>query len=140
MELQLIVRTDLISISYDAANAWLYADWRGEHNQETSQAGCMLMLQALRQQPCAKILNDNSGITRTTVQPTLWGAWWLEEMMRAGLEHVAWVMPREFEARRLTESMLLQIKKPVVGTFDDVATAYVWLQRQSQRVPNHPMM
>ncbi|UYZ58160.1 hypothetical protein [Hymenobacter latericus] len=140
MQLQLVAHTDLVSVSYDATNAWLYADWRGQHNQHTSQAGCMLLLEALRRQPCSKLLNDNSGITHTTVQPTLWGAWWLEEMLRAGLEYVAWVFPREFEARHLTENTLLLIQKPIVSTFNDVASAYVWLQRQSQPVPSHPMM
>ncbi|KUG09943.1 hypothetical protein [Solirubrum puertoriconensis] len=140
MELQLIAQTELITISYDTTNEWLYVDWRGEHDQETSQAGCMLMLEAMRQRPCSKILNDNSNITRTTVQLTLWGAWWLEEMMRAGLEYVAWVLPREFEARRATESTLMVIQKPVVSTFDDVASAYMWLRRLNPQVPSHPMM
>jgi hypothetical protein len=130
MQLTPILDTPGISIGHDAQNQWLYVDWRGEHTQESSQAGCMLMLDSLRAFPCHKILNDNSNITRTTVQLTLWGAWWLEEMERAGLQYVAWVYPRDFAARQVTEETVLRIVRPMVGTFDDVATAYMWLQRQ----------
>ncbi len=90
----------------------------------------MLMLDSLRAFPCHKILNDNSNITHTSVQLTLWGAWWLEEMQRAGLQYVAWVYPRDFAARQATEATVLRIMQPVVGTFDDVATAYMWLRQQ----------
>jgi hypothetical protein len=130
MQLLPIVDVPSIYIGYDAQNQWLYVDWKGEHTQDSSQECCLLMLDSLRAWPCQKILNDNSGITRTSVQLTVWGAWWLEEMMRAGLQYVAWVFPRDFAARQATEKVLLSIMQPTVGTFDDVASAYVWLQQQ----------
>ncbi|SNC77258.1 hypothetical protein SAMN06265337_3841 [Hymenobacter gelipurpurascens] len=134
MQLHPILDTPAIAIGYDSDNQWLYTDWKGEHDQESSQQGRLLILECLRKHPCHKILNDNSSITRTTVQLSVWGAWWLEEMMRAGLEYVAWVYPRNFEARQATEATLLLIQKPVVVSFDDVATAYLWLQKQGQKV------
>jgi hypothetical protein len=133
MQLQLILDTPGITISYDVDNQWLYADWKGEHDQESSQECCMLLLDSLRQRPCHKLLNDNSSISRTTVQLSVWGAWWLEEMMRAGLQYVAWIYPRDFAARQSTEATLALIQRPVVMSFDDVATAYLWLQKQLAR-------
>jgi hypothetical protein len=130
MPLQFFVNTPGLSIGYDHVNDWLYTDWRGAHDQDSSQAACLLMLDALRAHPCRKILNDNSSVTRQTMQLSLWGAWWLEEMMNAGLEYVAWVFPRDFEARVATEQTVGRIQRPVVATFDDVASAYVWLQQQ----------
>lgn len=130
MQLTTIVDTPGIFIGYDDQNQWIYTDWKGEHDQDSSQRACMLMLDALRANPCAKILNDNSSITRTTVQLSLWGAWWLEEMLGAGLQYIAWVYPRNFEARLQTEATVKFIQRPVVGTFDDVASAYIWLQQQ----------
>ncbi|GAB3829205.1 hypothetical protein [Hymenobacter jeollabukensis] len=126
-----LVDTPGLVISHDAANEWLYCDWRGLHDQESSQAACLLMLEALRRQPCRKILNDNSGVTRQTMQLTLWGAWWLEEMTSAGLQYLAWVFPRDFMMRQHTEQALQHIERPVVVAFGDVASAYVWLQQQS---------
>ncbi|TGE26443.1 hypothetical protein [Hymenobacter metallicola] len=70
MQLLSVVDEPGIYIGYDAHNQWLYVDWKGEHTQDSSQQACMLMLESLRQYPCPKILNDNSSITRTTVQLT----------------------------------------------------------------------
>ncbi|OGX83043.1 hypothetical protein BEN48_04635 [Hymenobacter glacialis] len=109
-------------------------DWRGEYDQDATHAACLLMLQALQNRPCAKILNDNSNITRTTMKLTAWGAQWLEEMHNAGLEYIAWVLPSSLLARQAVETATHYLQAPQVGTFDDVASAYVWLQQQ-QPVP-----
>ncbi|OGX86206.1 hypothetical protein BEN47_01215 [Hymenobacter lapidarius] len=108
-------------------------DWRGEHNQDTTHAACLLMLQALQGRPCAKILNDNSNITHTTMTLTEWGLRWLEEMRNAGLEYIAWVLPSSLLARQAVENTVHYLEAPQVGTFDDVASAYVWLQQQQQQ-------
>jgi hypothetical protein len=134
MQLHVIVDTPGISIGYDEANQWLYVDWKGEHDQDSSQACCLLMLDSLRAYPCAKILNDNSSISRTTMQLSLWGAWWIEEMRNAGLQCIAWVLPRSLVARQTTEAIVQAVENPHIGTFDDVASAYVWLQQQPVRV------
>ncbi|UOQ73569.1 hypothetical protein [Hymenobacter cellulosilyticus] len=133
MQLQTLIDEPRIYIGYDEQNQWLYADWKGEHTQDSSQECCLLLLDSLRARPCAKVLNDNSSITRTTVELTEWGAWWLQEMRRAGLQYVAWVFPRDFAARQATEKVLGYITQPTVGAFDDVASAYVWLQQQPVR-------
>jgi hypothetical protein len=129
MQLRLIIDTAQITISFDEDNQWLYVDWKGEHTSESSQECCMLMLEALRANPCDKILNDNSSISRTTVQMSLWGAWWLEEMRNAGLRYVAWIYSRNFDARQETEAIIQRILDPIVVSFDDVASAYMWLKQ-----------
>jgi hypothetical protein len=136
MQLQAIVDSPEIFIGHDAENRWLYVDWKGEHDQESSQAACLLMLDSLRTWPCHKILNDNSSITRTSMQLSLWGAWWIEEMRAAGLQFIAWVLPRNLVARHTTETTVHAIEQPLVGTFDDIASAYVWLQQQQPRLNN----
>lgn len=130
MQLHSIIDSPALFIGHDAQNQWLYVDWRGEHDQESSQAACLLMLDSLRVWPCGKILNDNSSITRTNMQLTLWGSWWLDEMRTAGLECLAWVLPRDLLSRQSVEMAVNVIERPRVGTFDDVASAYVWLQQQ----------
>jgi hypothetical protein len=139
MNLDTIVDQASIFIGYDATNHWLYVDWKGEHTSASSQAACMLMLESLRARPCAKILNDNSNITHTTISITPWATWWLGEMLQAGLKYIAWIYPRNFEARQQTEAIMQRIERPVVATFDDVASAYVWLQQQAVPAPppNH---
>lgn len=135
MDLDTIIDQASIYIGYDTTNHWLYVDWRGEHTQASSQAACMLMLQSMHTRPCAKILNDNSSITRTTAMLTPWGTWWLTEMLRAGLAYIAWVYPRNFEARQQMDMAMQRTERPVVAGFDDVASAYVWLQKQVVPAP-----
>ena len=130
MQLELIADSTGLTISYDHANQWLYADWYGEHSQETSREACVLLLEQLRLHPTPKILNDNSRIIQTTVEMSEWGAWWLGEMRMAGLAALAWVYPRNFAAREATNAVLAHIQHPVIATFDEVASAYLWLQAQ----------
>ena len=61
---------------------------------------------------------------------TGWGVWWLEEMRTAGLLFLAWVLPKDLLARQVAETTVHSIEQPRVGTFDDVASAYGWLQQQ----------
>lgn len=136
MQLHPIVNSPELFIGHDAENQWLYVDWKGEHDQDTSQACCMLMLDSLRAWPCHKILNDNSSISRTTVQLSEWGAWWIGEMRTAGLQHIAWVLPRTLIARQSVERVVVAVETPRIATFDDVASAYVWLQQQPVTQPS----
>jgi hypothetical protein len=132
MQLKAIIDCPELFIGYDTTNDWLYVDWKGEYNQDSSQVTCELMLDCLRSWPCHKILNDNSNITRTSLQLTRWGIRWLEEMRLVGLQYIAWVLPPSLLARQAVETIVHAIEAPLVGTFDDVASAYVWLQQQQQ--------
>jgi hypothetical protein len=128
MHLQPLVDTDGILIAYDQDNGWLYVDWKGVHTPESSRLGCIMMLECLRQRPCPKILNDNSSIIRTEFHLTEWSMHWLRDMHAAGLEALAWVYPQHFNSRAATESTLGRITQPILATFDDLATAYLWLK------------
>ncbi|RYU80102.1 hypothetical protein [Hymenobacter persicinus] len=138
MNLIPLIDTAGISIAFDQDNGWLYSDWKGVHDQDSSRQGCLLMLEALRRQPCRKILNDNSNIIHTSFQITEGGIAWLREMRAAGLECLAWVYPRHFESRQATEGLLPLLGPPAVVGFEDLATAYMWLKKYELRnlVPN----
>ncbi|GGG47987.1 hypothetical protein [Hymenobacter glacieicola] len=126
----IIVDSPGITISYDYLNQWLYVNWWGEHNQESTRAACSLILQALSEWPTAKILNDNSNITRAAMQLTAWGIAWLRDMYAAGLRYLAWVYAPNFQGREASEEMRRYIEKPLVVTFDDIDSAYAWLRLQ----------
>jgi len=119
-----------VAISYDRDNDWIYADWYGVHTRETAQAVCLLLLAQLRAHATTRILNDNSRILHTTVEPGEWSMWWLGEMRAAGLTALAWVYPPGFAARRSTDALLLSVAHPLIATFDDLASAFCWLRSQ----------
>jgi hypothetical protein len=99
-----LVDTPSLSISYDSDNQWQYVEWKGKHDPVSSWAACMLMLDTLRAFPCSKILNDNSGITRTTMQLSARSLDWLTQMHAAGLQCMAWVLPQKLASRRLPKA------------------------------------
>jgi hypothetical protein len=135
MQLHPLVESAGISISYDCTNEWLYADWKGLHDQASSRAACLQLLECLRTQPCRKILNDNFHISHSSMRLTQWGSWWLNEMQKAGLQYIAWVLPQNILARQATETTVKSISNPVVATFDDLASACLWLQKAHEVPP-----
>ena len=130
MELHPLVDSPAVFIAHDSVNHCLYADWRGDYTQETSRSTCRMLLAVQQQRPCPKLLNDYSGMTRSTVQFTQWGAQWLAEMQAAGLRCIAWVLPNDPLVRQVTEDLVQAIETPRVVAFQDVASAYSWLRQQ----------
>ena len=130
--LQTIVDSPALFIGRDEPNRWLYVDLRGTYDGPLAQAACEQLLASLRQWPCQKILSDGTNILALHMSRTHWGSRWLEEMKTAGLRYYAWVLPRSLQARHATEERVHPISNPLVGTFDDIASAYLWLQQQRE--------
>lgn len=126
----IIVDTPGLAISYDYTDQWLYVNWRGEHDQESTRAGCAVMLEALSQWPTAKILNDNTNITRAALRFTAWGVAWLQDMYASGLRYLAWVYAAEFDNRQASEKLVRLMTHPTVASFDTIESAREWLSQQ----------
>ncbi len=133
LSMQTVFDSPTLFIGHDEPNRWLYVDLRGSYDASLAQAACEQMLASLRQWPCQKILTDGTNILAVHMQRTHWGARWLEEMQTAGLRYFAWVLPLSLQARHATEERIYPITTPSVGTFDDVASAYLWLQQQREQ-------
>ncbi|MFC6222972.1 hypothetical protein ACFP2F_06950 [Hymenobacter artigasi] len=131
--MQPILDSPALFIGHDEPNRWLYVDLRGNYDGPLAQAACEQMLASLRQWPCQKILSDSTNVLTVHLQHTQWGTQWLEEMQTAGLRYFAWVLPHSLQARHATEERMCLITKPLVGTFDDVASACLWLQQQREQ-------
>jgi hypothetical protein len=130
--LQTVVDSPVLFIGRDELNRWLYVDLRGPYDGPLAQAACEHMLVCLRQWPCQKILTDGTNVLAVHMQRTHWGHRWLEEMQAAGLRYFAWVLPLSLQARHATEERVYAISSPLVGTFDDIASACLWLQQQRE--------
>ncbi|MBT9393626.1 hypothetical protein KLP40_10675 [Hymenobacter sp. NST-14] len=133
MPLLPVLEAPEIIISYDTENQWLYADWQGEHTQDSARVGCHHIQTALGQYPTSKLLNDNSNLSRPQMQLTEWGVNWLREMYGQGLRFVAWVYAPDYPGRKPSDALVRYLEKPTVLAFDDVATAFLWLSRQQVR-------
>lgn len=130
MALRLLHQNEYISLYFDYANDWLYADWTGDQTGESVKAGCLRMLDLLRQEQCHKVLNDNRRVTSMWLDASEWGGKeWFPAMAEAGLEYFAWIYSPNVYSRLSTDLTLEHTTRPVVLTFDNPETAASWLRQ-----------
>lgn len=131
MSLQNLPDGPYVTISYDSQNEWIYADWHGNHNLASVQQGCREMLRLMVEHGSSKVLNDNTYVTSTWSEAAEWGGTeWFPAMTAAGLKFFAWIYSPNVYSR-LSTDLTLQFMSgtPIVGTFDDIATAREWLKQ-----------
>ena len=146
-----------LSIAYDHCKDWIFLEWRGFHDEDSVRAGCLLLLHYVQLKKCTKVLTTDtlSSSKASVVDEWLLDApgsnsWesaasWLgsefyRQLADAGLKYLAWVNSSSPVNRRaanaaLAASEALQPKENrlLIITFDDVASAYEWLQHRPVR-------
>ncbi|GAA4010555.1 hypothetical protein GCM10022408_23600 [Hymenobacter fastidiosus] len=126
-ELQSLVDAPGLSIAYDPTNQWLYVEWKGEHSEASALSSGYEVIHCLSRQPCSKILNDNSQVTSDWERAAQWvGEYYYNQLAQLGVRYVAWVYPPHWAARTSMDTAMKYIVRPLVVTFDDLATAYAW--------------
>ncbi|RYU83319.1 STAS/SEC14 domain-containing protein [Hymenobacter persicinus] len=129
-ELQALLDTAALSVFYDPLNHWLYVEWKGIHTEESAQSGGTQILRCLQQCPCDKVLSDNTQVTSNWEKAAQWvGEYYYEQLAQRGVQYVAWVYPAHWAVRNSMDTAMKFITRPQVVTFDDLASAYSWLQQ-----------
>lgn len=115
---------------HDPTGGCLYATWQGKHPSWSTQVQYLLIQQHLRATGSTKLLNDS------LLDEDGWSeaAGWVAEhgfryLAEAGLQAVAWVLPRQPAAFYDTARVLAQLHQPLVDTFTEAQAAYDWLHR-----------
>ena len=117
---------------YDLSHKWLYVTWRGEHNEESSVACCMMVLNKVRQTKSTKILNDSSLALDGWSEVARWiGQEFFQALADNGVDAIAWVMARDWPARIDIDRVMTYTTRPIVDTFDDAESAYGWLRNMA---------
>ncbi|RPD49708.1 hypothetical protein DNI29_02595 [Hymenobacter sediminis] len=130
MALRLLHQDEHISIYFDYANDWLYADWTGDQTGESVKASALRMLELMRQEQCRKVLNDNRRVTSMWLDASEWGGKeWFPAMAAAGLQYFAWIYSPNVYSRLSTDLTLQHTTRPVVLPFDNPETAEAWLRQ-----------
>lgn len=129
MSLQTLRELPYLTIHFDFANEWVYADWQGALDYESIMAGAEAVLACVAAESCKKLLNDNTRVTsialgisdlaQMNVMPRLYSA---------GIEYVAWVYPPDEYSRQAVEGSVSQAVRPVALSFEMLETAVSWLQ------------
>ena len=121
-------------LTFDEAERWLRATWRGPISTGEAMQGAAAYLANAQPQPCAHLLNDNVHLRGPWFDSIEWlERAWLPQALRLGLRHVAHVVQADTKADILT----LTFPHLVTGTlelqiFQAVPEAEEWL-RSCQR-------
>jgi hypothetical protein len=135
-ELRCLLNSPGLRVSYDVPNGWLYNQWRGTHDEASIKMHAAGIATCLAAQPCSKILSDHSELIGTWYGIAPWiGGHYFEHLATLGVTHFAWVYTAGYCDRVAMERACFLLACPVVAIFSDVASAYDWLQRCSNR-PN----
>ena len=119
-----------LTISYDYVDDWLYLDWHGELDDDTVMAGALQVLEMLKQERCAKVLNDNTRITGLWADAAKWGSdVFFPLLHEAGCRYFSWVYSPE-RYSQLSAELAVQHTTAgiIIMTFRDLAPATAWLR------------
>jgi hypothetical protein len=118
---------------HDATCACLYATWQGTHAPGRTQAQYTLLREHVLATSSHKLLNDGLLDENGWEQVAGWIATQaFRRLAAAGVQAVAWVLPRHPAAFFDTARVLAQVRQPLVDTFTDAQAAYDWLHRWPQ--------
>jgi hypothetical protein len=130
MALRILHDVPSLTISYDYTDDWLYLDWHGNISDDDVMAGALKLLELLKQERCAKVLNDNSHISGLWDDAAKWGSDVFFPMLYdAGCRYFAWVFSSE-RFSQLSAELAVQRTTAGIGimTFRDLTTAAEWLR------------
>lgn len=134
----LLHNTPSVAVYHDAANDWLFADWRGALTLAQVQAGCLALASCFLKRPYARVLNSNCDVVSISPEAAPWLAReFLPHLDLAGIEYLAWVCAPSLLLQHFAEESVRRLQAPAVVVFDDLAGAYAWLQR-THRDPAEP--
>ncbi|KUG08163.1 hypothetical protein [Solirubrum puertoriconensis] len=133
MVTRLLYESPVLALSHDEASDWLYLEWYGTPTLKQVQEGCALIGQALHEESTQKVLCDISQVLQPNQEAVRWALTeWLPAVRNMGLRYVAWVYSQHYIIGRETFDRLhVLLTSPVVAAFDDLASAYDWLQQQA---------
>ena len=126
-----ILKLKNLVIQYYPQDQWLFAEWIGKQNFHTVTSGCEILLEALKEYNCKKVLNDNSLVTGTWSEAAEWGAEdWFPRMEQAGLKYFAWIYSPDYYSQMSMDKTLQLFKNTTIVTFPDKSSASEWLRDQ----------
>jgi hypothetical protein len=128
--LNCLLDTPLLTIYHDVANGWLYNEWKGTHNPDTVLACIGHILACLDATGCRKMLSDHTEFTGDwkQVAPRV-GREVFEQIAARGVSAFAWVHGPDCRDQLAMHQVQYLTAQPNLAIFDDVATAYLWLQQ-----------
>jgi anti-sigma regulatory factor (Ser/Thr protein kinase) len=121
-----------ITLSYNQSKKRIDASWKGFHNLESAQRGCLRMQDMLIKNKVHKIFNDNTHVLGNWSEAVEWVAQeWFPALEKAGLTHFAWIdSPSVFSQLSARKSVDMLPANITMRFFRDAASAEIWINKQ----------
>lgn len=126
-----------LTITYDAENQWVYANWSGYQTLQSIQQGANTYLEVFADYKCHYLINDNRLVAGPWSQATEWLAQdWTPRAVAFGLTHFAHVISPEALARLSAENLHHRIKGALhMQIFEQAEKAQEWLRQVKGKTP-----
>lgn len=121
-------------VDRDRRNDWVYARWLGPQTLGTVMEGGLAYVQMLRDEPCARLLNDHSELHGLFTQANDWIAQvWTPLIIQAGLRYFAQVLSPDVFGQLSMEALHMRIGSQFeLRIFPALDPARAWLQDVKQ--------
>ena len=121
--------TETLTIAHNATENWLHLDWKGNPTDEQVVAGALRLLDVLRQEGCAKVLNDNTNMHGLWAEAARWGGEvFFPQLYDAGCRSFAWIQSPERFSQLSAELALQHTTAGIIFMmFRAPTTAAAWL-------------
>lgn len=115
---------------------WIYARWSGVQTLGTVMEGGLAYVDMLREEPCAKLLNDHSELVGRFTEANEWVAQvWTPLIVQAGLRYFAHVLSPGIFGQLSIQDLHQRIGEQFeMKMFQDVEEAKNWLRSLPEAV------
>ncbi|MDO7853040.1 STAS/SEC14 domain-containing protein [Hymenobacter convexus] len=119
-----------LTIEFDAANSWIYNNWRGVLPTEKVIQGCQATIDFLRENPCPHMLNDNREVVGSWSAANEWIAHnWMPQVLRLGLKRFAHIVSPGIFGQASAAEMVTRVGTQFeMRLFEDIELAKSWLR------------
>ncbi|QNE39254.1 hypothetical protein F1C16_06615 [Hymenobacter sp. NBH84] len=121
-----------LTLQHNQFENWIHARWYGRQTLGTVMDGGLTHLDMIRQQPCAKLLNDHRDLIGTFVEANDWiQQIWTPLTIAAGLRSIGQVISPDVFSQLSIEDLQHRIGNQLdLYLFDSLEVAQTWLRTQ----------
>ncbi|AHM59978.1 hypothetical protein D770_08575 [Flammeovirgaceae bacterium 311] len=127
--MQVVLDSANINICYDPARKRLYQTWKGYLSVEEFIIAIDISLEYFRKHDINSILSDTTDQAVLAKEGSDYAARVTQEMVKLGLEKIAFVMPKSFFAKLAVEDYTRNTHGRMVGHFSTREEADNWLDK-----------
>lgn len=129
MDPTILFASPTFSVWHDAPHDWLYVEWCGPQDRVSSCASCELLARSIAATHPTKLLCDSSLALDGWDEISQWVSTdYLPFLAGQGIGVIAWVTAKDWTTKAHLVAMIQQTTQPFVATFEQLASAYEWLQ------------